>query len=108
VTFSGTDIITVTGCYQYIPTYSLTINAYDCYGNFPVSPDVYVDGNYVGTASVTIQVPLGCHTISADGQVYDPDINTWVYFYYMVDSNYNYNCFVDPIYSDTTINVWYA
>jgi len=44
------------------PTYSLTVTASDG-GGYTLCPAVYVDGNYVGSAPVTVWVTPGLHTV---------------------------------------------
>ena len=92
---------TITAYYNYIPTYTFTLNANDQYGT--VYTDVYIDGNWVGYSPLQIQIPLGYHTISVD----DPCGSDM--FWGMYDQNYNSytNGQSIPITGDTTITVNY-
>jgi hypothetical protein len=51
----------------------MSINAYGLYG-YQLNPNVYVDGNYVGTAPLYIQVPQGS-SITVDSSTWDPYLN---------------------------------
>ena len=44
-----------------------------------LNPEVYLDGEPIGTAPLTISVQEGWHYIDMDGQTYDP------YFYWYVN-----------------------
>ena len=88
--------------------YWLTMHAYDAYSG-QLSPNVYVDGNYVGTAPLSIQVQGGYHTIGLDDPTWDPWWYSDVYLYSMTDQNYNfyYNGAYVPVFSDTIITSMY-
>ena len=63
ITLSGTDVIELTLNYLYIPTYTVTVYAFDQMDN-PVYADFFIDGNWAGTTNeMSVQVPLGIHTI---------------------------------------------
>ena len=107
---------TITAYYNYLPTYTLTINAYDPYFHEPTDTNIYVDGNYVGTASATVQVPIGDHTVTFDYSAYNEGWNDYGTIL-EIDGNY---CGYYEIYSqepvilslfvtyDTQINAVYS
>ena len=94
---------TITAHYTYglIPTCTLIVCAYDAY-TYELYPNVYVDGNYVGTAPLSIQVTADYHTIELDYQTYDPWWSTYANLAYVYGYPY-YNGGYSPIFSDTTI-----
>jgi len=89
----------------------LTVNAYDAYLSYSYAPAVYVDGYYVGTAPVSLQVAAGReHTLTVDDSVFSEywydtvclcDITGTYNGYYQCGIVYFY-----PSYS-TTIDAWY-
>jgi hypothetical protein len=90
--------------------YTLTINAYDDYGWIGEYPAVYVDGNYVGSAPLTVLLPAGYHTISLQDPTYDWVYGGYVGFYYATDNNNNIyysNEIYMPIYSDASLYAVY-
>ena len=88
----------------------LTVNAYVLGENwYQDNPNVYVDGNCVGTAPVSVQVSPGYHTITVDDPTPDglaPSIMDS--FAYMSDNNGDYYNGQSILisYSDT-ITAWY-
>lgn len=109
ITISGDT--TITAYYYYIPTYTVTVYA-SCGGSYDLYPNVYVDGNWVGTAPATFQVALGFHTITLD----NPTTDTYFgygddYYSCMYDqNNVMYNCDPQslPIYaSGSTLTAYY-
>ncbi len=107
---------TITAYYNYMPTYSLTINCYDCYFHETTDSNIYVDGNYVGTGSATVQVPIGAHTVTVDYQAYNEGWNDYGTIL-EIDGNYcgNYQIYcgypVDVnilVYYDTEIDAVYT
>ena len=95
----------------------VTVNAYDAYlgENYPLSPVVYIDGDPVGTAPVSVYLTRADeHTIVLDYTTYNPyfysdaqivDVTGNYYGWYWLDSNY-LTVHVLPYY-DSTVNVWY-
>jgi len=92
----------------------LTVNAYDAYlgQDYPYAPAVYVDGYYVGTAPVSLQVAEGReHIVTVDWTVYS---SYWGWDVYVVDFSGNYNGYANgntvyfTPYYDTTINALYC
>ncbi|MCW4047938.1 MAG: PEGA domain-containing protein [Candidatus Bathyarchaeota archaeon] len=73
----------------------LTVIAQDqlgWYGFTPVYPNVYVDGNYVGTAPLTIQVSAGYHTVAVDEWTWDEAFGGfWTHFWYMYGGGGQYS-----------------
>jgi PKD repeat protein len=72
-------------------------------------PNVYLDNNYIGTAPLSVQVTEGYHTVAVEDPVWDQFWFAYGGFQYMVDQNNNYyGSFASvPIYSDTTLYVYY-
>lgn len=65
---------------QSAPLNWMSIQAYDAY-MWELNPNVYVDGTWVGTAPLYIQVPQGS-TISVDSSTWDPYLNYYASFQY--------------------------
>ncbi len=63
--------------------------------------EVIVDGNYVGTGSATVQVPIGDHTVTVDYQAYNEGWNGYGTIM-EIDGNY---CGNYQIYSGYPVNV---
>jgi hypothetical protein len=91
----------------------LTVNAYDAYLGeyYPYEPNIYVDGYYMGTAPVSLQVAAGRdHTVTVDYSLYSP---YWGQDAYLVDFTGDYNGYYwdNTVYfyanQDTTINALY-
>ena len=72
--------------YNYIPTYTLTLGTMILMSN-NVNAGIYVDGNYVGSGYVSMQVPLGYHTISVDDVVWNDYQQCYSNFFCWWDSN---------------------
>jgi hypothetical protein len=89
----------------------LTVNTYDAYLGYPYSPNVWVDGYWIGTGQQTLQVASGReHTVSVDYTVYSEywgcdanfiDFTGDVYYYPGYGPAYIYPT------SSTTINALY-
>ena len=97
----------ITAYYNYLPTYSLTINCYDCYFHETTDSNIYVDGNYVGTGSATVQVPIGAHTVTLDYQAYNEGWNDYGTIM-EIDGNYcgNYQILVvDTLFTLTYLSI---
>ena len=92
---------TITAYYNYIPSYTVTINAYDTFDQVYINPDVWIDGGYwLGYAPVTVTLSLGWHSITMD-QTYG-----WLFMPYpgITDgTNWYNNGDPIPITSDETI-----
>ena len=56
-----------------------------------VNAGIYVDGNYVGSGYVSMQVPLGYHTISVDDVVWNDYQQCYSNFFCWWDSNTGLN-----------------
>jgi hypothetical protein len=94
----------------------ITINAYDAYlgEGWPLAPNVYVDGNFVGTAPVSVYVTRADHTITLDYTTSDPywgpPVDAHVVsiscmgWYWIGDPTYVYV----GAYSDSTVNALYT
>ncbi len=101
---------TLTACYSEVTTCILYVEAIDGYSYNTLTPNVYVDGNWAGTATMLIHVTPGYHTVTVDDPTYNP------YYWYdeslvaIIDENYNqyYNGQSILMYSDTSIFVWYG
>jgi hypothetical protein len=76
----------------------LTVDAYDEY-EYELNPDVWVDGDWVGSAPVMVSVTEGWHTV----EVEDP----WLYWQLVWFSDGYDNGESRPVYSDTTITAYY-
>jgi hypothetical protein len=76
----------------------LTVDAYDEY-EYELNPDVWVDGDWVGSAPVMVSVTEGWHTV----EVEDP----WLYWELVWFSDEYGNGASRPVYSDTTITAYY-
>jgi hypothetical protein len=99
---------TITAYYQNIPTCMMTVNAYDDW-TVGLNPAVYIDGNYVGTAPVSIQVPIGSHTLYLSDPIWDSWLYSDVYLQSILDSNYQSysNGGNVALHSDMTFNARY-
>ena len=99
-----------------VQPFFVTTNSYFTYvsandeWNYQVSPNVYVDGNYIGTAPTFAMLSGGYHTLSVDQTTYDQSMGYYVDFQYMYDQNNNYyysNSIYIPITSDTWLTAVY-
>ena len=87
---------------------TLEVVAYDDYGWDLLNTGVYVDGNYMGLAPLTITLPAGFHTVSVDDQTYDFYWGMIGFSYFQYNYNiYYYNDISIPIYSDETLYAFY-
>jgi len=89
----------------------LTVNTYDAYLGYPYSPNVWVDGYWIGTGQQTLQVASGrVHTVSVDYTVYSEYWGCDANFYDFTGDVYYYPGY-GPAYiyptSSTTINALY-
>ncbi len=98
---SANSSMTFDYTYGLLPYYSLTINAYDCYFHMTTDANIYVDSNYVGTGSATVQVLPGDHTVTVDYQAYNEGWNDYGTIL-EIDGNYNGNY---QIYSGYPVDV---
>jgi hypothetical protein len=58
---------------------------------YPLEPNIYVDGYWVGTAPVTLQVAQGrVHSVAVDYSAYDP---MWGQDGYLVDFTGDYSSY---------------
>jgi hypothetical protein len=88
----------------------LTVGAGSAYTACPLYPSVYVDGNYVGTAPLTISVLEGWHTVEVDYWVWNPYLSCYSYFYSLVyDDGYTgYGSGSPvPVYHNQYATAWY-
>jgi hypothetical protein len=118
MTLGEDDFATVTACYSSIPTFTLTVNAYDAYLGeyYPYEVNVYIDNNWVGTTPLQVQVPMGDHTFSVDATVtYSPYWPAYDVPFYDFTGDFNgYNpagntVMISIAYgSDSTINARYT
>jgi hypothetical protein len=76
---------------------------------YPLHPNAYVDGNLVGTASISIPVISGSHTLTLSSTVYDPYWGQTASFVFMVDQNGNRysNGASVPVNSPLAVAAWY-
>jgi hypothetical protein len=82
VDFQGeeSDTIIVTAYFSYVPTYTLTVDNYFENANnenCSVNPDVYVDGELVGTAPISTAITIGFHEIQVNDTVWNDAINNF-------------------------------
>jgi hypothetical protein len=99
------------------PVYhDLTVEAYDeligvLYGYpYYLQPEVYIDGIPRGTAPLTVTVQEGVHDVFVDYYVWDPWLNSYVYYQYTwYDDGYtNYGVGESvPVYHDQHATAWY-
>ena len=97
---------TITAYYNYIPTYTVTVYAFDQMDN-PVYADVYIDGNWAGTTNeMSVQVPLGIHTIEFSQWDYS---NMEMCQDFTDQNNYDYynTWAILPLTSDMTFTAFY-
>jgi hypothetical protein len=95
----------------------LTVYAFDAYlgEGYPLYPEVYIDGNPVGTAPVTVNLTATEHTMTADFTTYDPywpalvhvvgvsgDVNGWTV---LLSDSFTLYFYADE---DSTSNIWYT
>ncbi len=90
--------------------------AFDAYGD-QLYPNIYVDGNYVGTGYAQLQVMIGPHTIAVDGTTWNGNYGCDTYFNFYADYVWDGNSWVLngniwdnplPVYIDTdTVAVAY-
>jgi hypothetical protein len=90
----------------------LTVNAYDAYlgEGYPLAPNVWIDGNYVGTAPVSAYLPSGWHTVTVDYVVYDPYWPSYVHLVDFTGDYYDYennNAYVN-LNDASTVNALYT
>jgi len=107
---NGADILIfgdegITAYYNYIPSYTVTITAYDTFDqSYDIYPGLYVDGNCVGYGTATVTLSLGWHSVAMDesyGWLYLPE-------YSITDGTNWYNSGDSiPITADTTITGYY-
>ena len=83
----------------------LTVDAYDAQYWFTLHPNVYIDGNWVGTAGVSVLVGQGDHSVWVDDPVWNENLGFYQYLQSFSDSygNGDYR----PIYFDTEITAFY-
>jgi hypothetical protein len=108
---------TITAHYSYglLPTYTLTVNAFDLYlgEGWPYEVDVYLDNNYIGTTPLQTSVIVGDHTLSVDSSVYSQLWGIDAPFYDFTGDFDGYNLSFNPVvitigmYSDSTVNARY-
>lgn len=82
----------------------LTVDAVDYFG-YPVSSNIYIDGQYAGTGYASVQVPEGWHSVLVDDPAWSDLWGSWAYLYYFTD--YYGNGEYRPVYSDTWITAVY-
>ena len=89
----------------------IVVNAYDQY-DYPVYPNVWIDGTDYGAAPVCVPVSDGYHTVTVDSTVWDPwlgcELTT---FNYMEENNDNYYYTTTasiPVYANAYVNVYYS
>ena len=86
-------------------TYSLTVYAYNQYGQ-PGAVPLYIDGQYVGTTGYSYTVTSGNHQIYVESPLYSGAYHVFYCYYY--DSNYNYdNPMTLSVTSDKTVTAYY-
>lgn len=90
-----TEATTVTAYYYYIPTYTLDLYAIDYQYWIPLYPSFYIDGNYIGTAPCSIEVTPGWHSIAADDQVWNDQIQAYDTIWFIGHGDYYNNG--DPV-----------
>jgi hypothetical protein len=84
----------------------LTATAVDGAFWYPLYPDIYIDGDYAGYGSVSVQVLEGDHSIWMTDPTWNGYWICWSYLSYY--SDYYGNGDYRPIYSDTeTFGVYY-
>jgi hypothetical protein len=108
---------TITAHYSYglLPTYTLTVNAFDFYlgEEWPYEVDVYLDSNYIGTTPLQTSVIVGEHTLSVDSSVYSQLWGMDAPFYDFTGDFEGCNLSFNPVvitigmYSDSTVNARY-
>jgi hypothetical protein len=86
-------------------SYQLSVCAFDSQYWFGLNPNVWVDGNWVGTAPVSFYVSPGDHTVTVDDTVYNPNLG-WYQSLVSFSDNYG-NGEYRPIYSNTEIDAFY-
>jgi hypothetical protein len=94
------------------PDASVTIDAYNVFWgmNFEVYPEVYIDGNYVGTAPLQVTLSPGTHSIWVSESVYDENWGDW---FGLSGMYYNYQQYYSqpitvPVYSANYYTVVYG
>ena len=98
-----TEAETVTAYYHYIPTYTIDIYGIDYQYWIPLYPNIYIDGNYVGTAPCSVEVTPGWHGIAADDQVWNEQIQAYDTISYIGHGDYYNNG--DPVLITSSGNV---
>ena len=102
--------------YSSVPLINLTVTACDAYlgEDYPLETNVYIDGDWIGTTPLAVQVPMGEHAFSVDYTVaYNPYWPAWdVPIYDFTGDfngyNINYNTMTIVIYSASTVNARYT
>jgi hypothetical protein len=87
----GNDPVTIVVHYSAMPTVTLTVGATDVYSS--LNPEVYLDGNPIGTAPLTTSVTVGWHNVEVDSWAWSSFFNTYDTFNYMYsDDGYSGYC----------------
>jgi hypothetical protein len=113
ITVTMYEAHTLQANFRTTPYYWLTVNAYDAYlgEGYPLDPNVWIDGNYIGTAPVSVYLTADWHTVTVDyGPIYDP---YWPADVYLVGftgdyNDYNGNNVYVNLGQDSTVNALYT
>jgi hypothetical protein len=81
------------------PHYWLTVDAYWPSYGWALNPNVYVDGQWVGTAPVSVYLEEGYHYVEVD--------DIWMYWRFVEFSGGLGNPAYIPVYSETGITAYY-
>jgi hypothetical protein len=88
-----------------VPVYHwLTVYAKD-YSGYPISSNIYIDGQWAGVEYASLQVLEGWHTILVDDPAWSDLYGSYAYLWYFTD--YYGNGDPRPVYSDTEITAIY-
>jgi len=99
-----TSNVTITMNYEYIPSHWLIVETVDDLG-YPVCANIYVDGLWVGSEGLAVQVTEGWHSISVNDPAWSDLYVCYIYLDYFTD--YYGNSESRPVYSDTYVQAVY-
>jgi hypothetical protein len=81
------------------------VNAYDDFCGNPLSPNIYIDGNWTGYGYASVQVTAGYHSVLVDNPVWNDYLGYYDYLSYFSDGYGNGE--TRPVFSNTLITAHY-